>query len=378
MSLSIIKEDLFDVVQKAFPLIPQKNSLQILSNFKMSFVEGILEISATDLDHFIRVTTAATGDESFEISVSGRKFFEIVRELPNSSVYLELRDNVVNIKSETGFSCKIAGAGVHEYPGFPDIEKVAKFTVSSSILRELIVKGSFAAAKDESRAILSGVFIEVEEKKISMVSTDGHRLGYSVVEGQFSESGSASCVVAPKSLHNLLRVLDAKEEEMVTVEVGEKYIVFSTPSMKMYSKLLIGSYPEYSKVIPLNNPKSAVIERNALQIAVKRVAVLSNQKTHLVKFTFSENNCEIVVSNHEIGGEAQENIPIEYSGDIHSIGFNSHYLLEILDIIATEKIKIEMNTQISACLLFPCHKEDAVISSKDLFLIMPLRVHEEG
>jgi DNA polymerase-3 subunit beta len=164
---------------------------------------------------------------------------------------------------------------------------------------------------------------------------------------------------------------------MVKVNIGDKYISFSTPNLMMCSKLIEGPYPDYTKVIPRNNPKKAIIDKSILQNAVRRVSVLSNQKTHLVKFGFSKGNLEIVVLNRDIGGEAREVISVDYDNDIHNIGFNGQYLSEILDIIKTPKVMIEMNTQISACLLFPVYENETDKKSEDLFLIMPLRIMEE-
>lgn len=377
MSLSINKKELFELLQKSFPIIPLKSSLQILSNFRISFSDKHIEISATDLDHFLRFFSSVSGDGSFDITVNARKFFEIVRELPDGQVFLDLNDNVLSINSEGGFSCKIAGSDIHDFPGFPEIENTSSFSLSSLSLKDLIIKSSFAAAKDESRAVLCGVYFEVSEKKVGMVSTDGHRLGSSFLSTSFSVDNPINCVISPKSLLNLSRIFDTKVEELVSVEVGEKYVVFSTVRFRMYSKLIEGPYPDYSKVIPKNNPKRAIIDRHLLQIAVKRVSVLSNQKTHLIKFIFSKDNLEIVVSNRDIGGEARESISVFYEDDNHTVGFNSHYLLEILDIVKTSKIRLEMNTQISACLIYPFYEEDESSDSDDLFLIMPLRVMDE-
>ena len=243
--------------------------------------------------------------------------------------------------------CKISGSDIRDFPGFPEDGNYPSFTVSSFVLRDLINKSSFAVAKDESRAVLCGVFFEINTNKIGMVSTDGHRLGCSYFNSDaiFIES-HLNCVISPKSLLNLSRIFDTKVEESVNIKIGEKYIVFSTSLFTMYSKLLEGPYPDYSKVIPKHNPKNAIIDRNELQISVKRVSILSNQKTHLIKFTFLKNKLEIVVSNRDIGGEAREEISVLYNDDEHTIGFNSHYLLEILDIVETKKIKLEMNTQI--------------------------------
>jgi DNA polymerase-3 subunit beta len=377
MSLSIQKKELFELLQKSFPIIPLKSSLQILSNFRLSYNNSKLEISATDLDHFIRVFSSVEGSGSFEITVNARKLFEIVRELPEGLVYLDLNENVLIIRSEMGFSCKIAGADVRDFPGFPEEGNYPSISISSLVLKDIITKGSFASAKDESRAVLCGVFFEVNQNKIGMVSTDGHRLGYSFYNDSFPIDTLFNCVISPKSLLNLSRIFDTKNNEKVSVKVNEKYIVFSTQNLTMYSKLLEGPYPDYLKVIPKNNPKKAVIDRNQLQIAVKRVSVLSNQKTHLVKFSFTNNKLEIVVINRDIGGEAREEMVVGYDYDNHTIGFNSQYLLEILDIVKSEKIIIEMNTQISACLIFPKYKEDEKVNSDDLFLIMPLRILED-
>lgn len=377
MSISVNKKDLFDSLQKAYPIIPLKSSLQILSNFRLSFNNNVLEISSTDLDHFLQVHSPAQGDDFFEITVNAKKFFEIVRELPDGNVSLDLSENVLILKSESGFLCKMAGSDVHDFPGFPSESTITSLSVSSDLLKDLMIKSSFAAAKDESRAVLCGVLCEITNNSIGMVSTDGHRLGSSFHNIDMISDSTSECIVSPKSLNSLTRILSTKNDEKITINIGEKYICFSSDVFTMYSKMLDGPYPDYTKVIPKNNPKIAIIEKRKLQVAVKRVSVLSNQKTHLIKCLFKKDELEIVVSNRDIGGEAKDVIFVEYDNDEHSIGFNSYYLLEILDIIKTEKIKIEMNTQISACLLYPFYSEESQKTSNDTFLIMPLRIIDE-
>lgn len=378
MSISIQKKDLFDLLQKAFPIIPAKSSLQILTNFKLTYTGFNLEVSATDLDHSMRVISSASGTGPFDVTINGRKAFEIVRELPEGNVTLSLDENVLIIQSDSGFSCKIAGSDSRDFPGFPDISSDNEFEISSSELKDLILKSSFAVAKDETRACLCGILWEISSDKTGMVATDGHRLGSSFINSAFPLESKVSGIISPKSVLNLVRILDSKTaDEMVKVNIGDKYISFSTPNLMMCSKLIEGPYPDYTKVIPRNNPKKAIIDKSILQNAVRRVSVLSNQKTHLVKFGFSKGNLEIVVLNRDIGGEAREVISVDYDNDIHNIGFNGQYLSEILDIIKTPKVMIEMNTQISACLLFPVYENETDKKSEDLFLIMPLRIMEE-
>jgi DNA polymerase-3 subunit beta len=376
MTISISKETLFDGLQKAYPIIPLKSSLQVLSNFRLFFNHSQLEITATDLDQSMRIGIPAQGDESFDITVNARKFFEIIRELPPGMVSIAIEENVLIIKTDKNFSCKIAGADAHDFPGFPEIASGVEFEINPVLLKNMIPKSSFAVAKDESRACLAGILWEIYPDKTVMVATDGHRLGSSIIKDVFSISEKIIGIISPKSLNHLVRILETKQDEKLKVVINEKYVAFTSRAFTLCTKLVEGPYPDYNKVIPLSNPREALVDRTALVNAVKRASVLSNQKTHLVKFSFSEGALEVVVINKEIGGEAREKIDVDYQGDEHNIGFNGQYFNEILDIIKTAKIKMKMNTQISACLIFPVYEKEEEKTSDDLFLIMPLRIME--
>jgi DNA polymerase-3 subunit beta len=345
---------------------------------KISFLNDKIEISATDLDHSIVVSKTTSSQGNKEITVNAKKLFEIVRELPDGEIFLSVDENVLIIESKKGFSCKIAGTSSNDFPEFPSIESTISFKIDIATLKEMIVKSSFAVSKDESRTCLCGIFWNIEEQSTGMVATDGHRLGSSFTIGNYAVSEKASMIVAPKTLLHLIRVLESVESEsMITVSKDEKYVLFANEKIKICSKLIEGPYPDYDKAIPKNNPKKAIIEKAQFLEAVKRVSVLSNQKTHLVKCIFKEESVEVSVFNRDIGGEAQESVSADYSGEQHIIGFNAIYLLEIMNIIKQPKIRMEMNTQISACLIFPHFDKEEDKKSDDTFLIMPLRIMEE-
>jgi DNA polymerase-3 subunit beta len=376
MPYTIEKNALYEILQKTYPFVPAKSSLQILSNIKISLHTDILEVSATDLDHSIKAQCQIQGDGDVEIAVNAKKIFEVVRELSNGPVVLSVDENILSIKSSDSFQCKISGTDTRDYPAFPEIENSDKIFFSSSELCEMINKSSFAVSKDETRACLCGVLWEIDKKKSGMVSTDGHRLGSCFYTGTFSVNSKLKNIISPKTLSQLVRIIQSSQNNTeISVILGEKYVLFSMNGVSLCSKLIEGPYPDYEKVIPKNNPKKSVIEKNILIDAVRRVSVFSNQKTHLVKFIFRKNELEIIVLNKDIGGEARQIIPVEYDGDEHIIGFNAQYFTEILNIISTNKIRIEMSTQISACLLFPEDRKDDICD--DLFLIMPLRIMEE-
>jgi len=377
MAVSIQKKDLLEAMQKAFPVIPSKSSLTILSNFKLSYNSGEFEVAATDADHSLRVTVKAQGASPLDVTVNAKKIFEIVRELPEGGVTLDLDGTVLLLESEKGFSCKIAGADINDFPGVPETGSGAEFDIHSSTFHELVRKSSFAVSRDESRAALCGILWEVASDKTGMVATDGHRLGSSFINTPFPVTESISKIISQKSVSTLVRITDSKNDEVVRVTIGEKYISFNTNSFSMVSRLVEGQYPDYTKVIPRNNPKIIEADRVSLLEAIRRVSILSSNKNHLVRLIFKPGVMEAIVMNRDIGGEAREAVTIDYDGDEHIVGFNGMYFTDILDIVKTPKVRLEMNTQISACLVFPVYADEKEKKSDDLFLIMPLRIMDE-
>jgi DNA polymerase III subunit beta len=379
MECKIIKKDLYDLVQKAYPFIPVKSSLQILSNFKISFLNEKVEIAATDLDHSILVSSQVSCSGEKEMTLNAKKLFEIVRELPDGEIFIKDDENVLIIESKNGFVCKIAAMTTNDFPQFPSVEEKNGFSININDLKELIIKSSFAVSKDESRKSLCGILWHVEKNKTGMVATDGHRLGSSFIQSTFDVAEKQAMIVTPKTLLHLIRVLDSSDtNKNITITGDEKYVVFNDGTMKICSKLIEGPYPDFEKAIPKNNPKIAIIEKNKILEAFKRVSVLSNQKTHLVKCIFNNDTLEVSVVNRDIGGEAHETVSVSFTGESHVIGFNALYIMEILNIINQPKIRVEMNTQISACLLFPHFEKLEDKKTDDTYLIMPLRIMEEN
>jgi DNA polymerase-3 subunit beta len=309
--------------------------------------------------------------------VNAKKIFEIVRELPEGGVSLDLDGTVLLLESEKGFSCKIAGADINDFPGVPETGSGAEFDIHSSTFHELVRKSSFAVSRDESRAALCGILWEVASDKTGMEATDGHRLGSSFINTPFPVTESISKIISQKSVSTLVRITDSKNDDVVRVTIGEKYISFNTNSFSMVSRLVEGQYPDYTKVIPKNNPKIIEADRLGLLEAIRRVSVLSSNKNHLVRLIFKPGVMDAIVMNRDIGGEARESVTIDYDGDEHTVGFNGMYFNDILDIVKTQKVRLEMNTQISACLVFPVYADEKDKKSDDLFLIMPLRIMDE-
>ncbi|MCL2219217.1 MAG: DNA polymerase III subunit beta [Chitinispirillia bacterium] len=377
MSVLIQKKDLCEAMQKAIPVVPNKTALLILSNFKLSYSDSELEIMATDADHSLRVTAPASGDGNLEITVNARKILDQVKELPEGELKLYLDGLVLIMETERGLY-KIAGAAPDDFPGIPTVENGVELDMGIFALRDMIQKSAFAVAKDETRIFLSGVLWELSSDKAGMVATDGHRLGYSFIGMNLPVNDTISKIVSHKSVQMLLRITDAKsQDEQLKVVIGDKYVSFSTQAFTMVSRLVEGQYPDYNKVIPKNNPKIVIADRVALLDVVRRVAVLASQKSHLIHLRFKEGAMEATVMNREIGGEAREVIDVQYTGEEHLMGINGQFLSEVLGIVGTKNVRLEMNTQISACLIFPEYNDEKDKISDDLFLLMPLRIMDD-
>ncbi len=381
MAFTISRKSLFDIVQKAVHVVPSKTSIPMLLNFKLSFSGNVLGLTATDLDHYISLKTSAFGDEEFEVTVNAKKFADIIRELgDNDDVTIGVENNVLSLTTGASFSCRIAGADAADFPHLPQLDEGTNFSIDAAVFGGMVARASFATARDEARACLCGVLWEVEKSKTTMVSTDGHRLGCCSFTCDFDSlpSSRIEAILPQKTVSLVGKIVPAQQgETRIEAQLSGKYLVLKTDDVLLYTKLLEGPYPDYDKVIPRTNPRKVILSRSMLYDALRRVGVLSNFKTHLVKFQFSANQLELAVNNRDIGGDARQVIPVDYSGENFTIGFDASYFSEILSIVNTPNVELEMNTQISACLIHPMYDEKASAGLDDLYLIMPLRIIDE-
>lgn len=378
MAISLDSSTLQTTLQTANPLVPLKSTLQILYNFKIHVADARMHIRATDLDNSITASCDVAGEDTFDIAVNARKLFDISRQLPAGEVQIYVEDNVFYLQNNEGFSCKIACVNAQDFPQLPEKESVCEFDIDVAALRHLIHNSTFAASKDESRGSLCGVLWSIGAERMGMVSTDGHRLGRSFTELPTQVDSQTDIVIYPRALHFIEKNMAQKEHETLHVCIGNKYIFVSNPQALFCSKLINATFPDYQNAIPQQCKKEAVVEKQSLVQAIKRVSILTSQNSNLVKFTFQNNTVTLEVLNKDIGGEAKEVIEADYDdSETHVLGFNSVYFIEILTIIDSEKILLKMNNSESPCLIFKYNEDDKKEHEDDLYLIMPLKILEE-
>ncbi len=365
MILTIIRKNLHQGLAAVSASIPTKTTLPVLSNVLLEAEDNALWVSGTDLDVSIRVKVDADVKQPGAITAPGRKLQELTRELPDEPVEFSVRRQQLEIGC--GYSrVKLNGLASEEFPNFPAIDFEEGWTVSEESLRNLIQATSFAVSNEESRPILNGVLWELEESRMGMVATNGHRLARMSVKAGSSATGTADFIVPPAALGQVDRLFDGDGE--LTVARGGNYLGFRSSTREVYTRLIDGKYPNYEQVIPKGNDKTAEIDKAAMEAAVRRMAVVASDQTHRIKLSFEPDRVHLDAKTPDLG-EAHDELEVDYEGESLQIGFNANYLLEVLRNMPSDKVTFSFMTSERAAIVQP---GDAELDY--LCLIMPLRL----
>ena len=371
MKLKIKKDEILKGLQRIQGVVDKKNTMPILSNMLLVADGKGVEIIATDLEIGLRGRYAADVEKPGAVTVSAKKMFEIVRELPEEDVQIRVEEgNWVKIVS--GHSqFKLVGLPKEEYPSMPDVAEEGMITMDGVTLRDMIKKTLYAAGENDARYVLNGLYVHLSPAKgglnIRMVGTDGHRLSMidRIVEAKHKEE---SVIVPKKAMIELRRLLEEdSSQEGFQIGFSKNHALFKRDGLVMVSKLIDGNYPNYQQVLPTQNTKKVAVSKDIFTHAVKRVSILSKEKTNAVKLQLEKNKLLLSTNNPEVG-EANEELSIDYTGESISIGFNSRYLMDVLTAMDRDTITLELNDSLSPCLV----KEEGNDAYK--CVVMPMRV----
>jgi DNA polymerase-3 subunit beta len=369
MKLKIKKDEILKGLQRIQGVVDKKNTMPILSNMLLDG-KGI-EIVATDLEIGLRGRYEAEVEKPGAVTVSAKKMFEIVRELPEENIQIRVEEsNWVKIVSGRS-QFKLVGLPKEEYPNLPDVAEEGMITIAGEALREMIKKTLYAAGENDARYVLNGLFVHLSQGKgglnVRIVGTDGHRLSMidRVVDAKHKEE---SVIIPKKAMLELRRLLEEDEsQEGFQIGFSKNHALFKRGDLVMVSKLIDGNYPNYQQVLPTQNTKLVTVSKDMITHAVKRVSILSKEKNNAVKLQLEKNQLTLSTNNPEVG-EANEELAIDYKGDSLAIGFNSRYLMDVLTAMDGENITLELNDALSPCLI----KEAGNESYK--CVVMPMRV----
>lgn len=368
MRFTIAREKLQDGLSAVIATVPAKTTLPVLSNILLETNERGIRLSGTDLDMAVSTEVTADVESQGAITVPAKKLAEIVRELPSAPVRISAVGEQ-KITLECGRSrFRLLGLPRDEFPTFPVVRFSESWRIRSGELQKLIAHTAFAVSTEESRPILNGVLWELRGERMRMVATNGHRLAKIDVPVAGQNGRSEDLIIPPKALEQLRRLFPAEED--LEIARGDNHLGFRSPLTAVFTRLIEGPYPPYEQVIPRDNDRIALADKNALSQALKRMSVVASDQTHRIRMSFNAGMAKFSVQTPDLG-EAQDELPVTYEGDALDIGFNASYLLEILRNMPTDEVRLTFKAPERAATVEPVGWNDP---AQYMCLIMPLRL----
>ena len=358
MKIKTSKNEMISLISKVQNIVEKKATMPVLINVLLKAKESKLQIFATDLEVSLTDKIKSEIEEEGEVAVNAKHLFEITRELDEGEMLLEVvSESRLRIKQKkTVFN--IAYLKASEYPVFPTFKTENFSEVSAEILKEMIDCSIYSVSNDETRYHLNGVFFENKEVKekshLRMVSTDGHRL--SLIDRPTNEKNLKLGVIVPrKGLTEIRKIVDSSHRK-VQLAVEGSQIILKTENTRLLIRLIEGKYPDYTRLIPENiakdREKSILVNRELFLSSIKRVSLLSNQKSKEITFIISKGKMEIISNDPELG-DAKEELDIEYSNENLKIGFNAKYIMDIMNSFSEERFLISLKDSSSPAVIRP-------------------------
>ncbi len=330
MELVVRKNDLLRELQLFQGIVERKNTIPILANVLMEAKGEEVRFLATDLEVGLRSKCAASVAKSGALTLPAKKFYEIIKSLPETDVRIAEDKGGVKVAADR-FDSRMQTLPREDFPTLPEGGGAATATLPRAALKEMVAKTQFAITGEDTRYFLNGALFALRPDSMSLVATDGHRLALITVprEGKGVKVGEEIKAILPKkTLGELARLLSEGEGD-IRYERGENHLFFDVGGRMLISRMIDGQFPAYERVIPKGNDKHIEFERDRLTNAVKRVALMSNERSRAVKFQIEKGKVDVTSSSPELG-EAKETLSVEYPGAAMQICFNAQYVLDFL------------------------------------------------
>lgn len=349
MKVSVEKDELQKKLSDIQNIVEKKNTMPILNHFLLTAEKGGAYITATDLETAFKEPIKLGIAEEGRMCIPARKLFEIVKEM-DGEVNLESADTQwVKVKSgKTNF--RLASLSADDFPVWPSFESTEEMEIDSSLLLEMIDKSIYAAGESDTRYVLNGLLFHVKPGgALIVVGTDGHRLALSEKYIASRSKEEKKMIISRKSVAELRRFL-SEEAKPVKVVVGKNHVLFKIDDIQFLTRLIEGTYPNYEQVIPTANEKILTVDRNLLTKSLRRVSIMSRERSNAVKVDIDSSNIVISASNPDLG-EASDEISASYSGDAMTMAFNARYVLDALNVMSSEKVILKLNEPLSPAMI---------------------------
>jgi len=375
MRVTIARDELLTALQRVQGVVEKRNTMPSLSNVLLEAKKEGLDILATDLELGMRGLYKAKVEEPGSVTFSARKLYEILKEIKDSEISLAVTDHsLVNIRAGRS-QFKVVGLPSKDFPPLPPIEREGLIPLPGAGLLQLIRKTLFAVGDNDTRYVLNGLlitlFTEGGKSMIRLVGTDGHRLATADQELEMSKGTTlpkdTKVIIPKKAAQEIRRLLEEGGDEPM-VGFTKNMLIFRKSGLVLTSRLMEGNYPNYQQVVPKESSKKITVNREEFEGALRRVSILSRDKTYAVKLTFAPDHITLF-SSHPDMGEATEEIQAKFNGKEFSAGFNARYLLEVLMIMDGDSMELQMEAPLSPCLLKETKNEKLFKA-----VVMPVKV----
>ncbi len=367
MKFTIQREQLLRPLQLVTGVVERRQTLPVLANLLIKAADGRLELTGTDLEVELVAQCDAQVEKEGEATLPARKLADIWRSLSEGAevtVAVE-GDRAVVRSGRSRFS--LATLPAADFPKVPGGEAEVSLEIGQKELRGLIDEVGFAMAQQDVRYFLNGMLLEVADNHVRAVATDGHRLAMSTADcANPGIDSRVQAIVPRKGVLELSRLLDG-ESETVELQLGGNQLKVQSGPFTMTTKLVDGQFPDYEKVVPSDGSRFLTGDRETLRQAFQRASILSNEKYRGVRLIISGEQLTIQANNPE-QEEAEEIVPVEFSGDELEIGFNVSYLLDVLGVLDTESVKLSVSDANSSALIEGIGNDSAV------YVVMPMRL----
>lgn len=368
MKFNVSSSDLNQGLAAVIGAVPSKATLPILETILFESEEGRLKLTATDLEISIIEYIEAEIEEEGAVAIPAKRLLETLRQLPEIPVFFEV-DEKQNVKFKTDKgNYKLVGEEADEFPDVPDMDEGVTLSTATDLVQNAIGKTMFAVSTDDLRPAMMGVFFDINAEGSKFVATDGHRL-VKFMNRNLSSETPLSFIVPDKALHLVAKALDGSECELT---VSEDHAQFKSANTIVITRLINEQYPNYESVIPRDNDKQLIVDKDQMLATVRRVAVFSSSTTRQIRLQLGTDKLTIRAEDLDMSSEAKETVACDYNDGEMEIGFNAKYLADVLSNVDGKEARFEFSTPNRAGIVKPADEEEG---EEMLMLVMPVMLN---
>ncbi len=378
MKFTVSSTELLSHLQAIGRVISNKNSMQILDYFLFEIKEDTLTMTASDIETTMITSMKVqnvTGDG--KVAVASKLLLETLREFSDQPLTFDIDNSTLGmvVSSDNG-TFKFIGMNGDLYPNLPELEKETnELSIEAEQIEQGINKTFFCTADDELRPVMNGIYFDISFDNIIFVATDAHKLTQfqtTEIESSATEEKKINFIL-PKKPATMLKAILPKESGKVNIKFDTKNIHFELENYVMICRQVEGKYPNYSAVIPQNNPYKLTVDRQGLLNTLRRVSVFSNQASNLIRLDINSSKINVSAQDIDFSISAEESLSCSYEGDAISIGFKSTFLIEMLNNLNSEEITMELADPSRAGIVKPFNPDE---KDNTLMLLMPMKLND--